>query len=174
MFIGEKKFKWVSATLLVLAMVLILGQLFVIVRFPKRFNDIVQEASVRHGVDPALIHAVILAESSYDPNAVSSAGAVGLMQIMPRTAEYVAGLMSIEFNPDLLFDPYYNINLGTFYLARLMRRFDLTNAIAAYNAGEGNVAIWIARDISPIPFPETRTYVRRVMFYKRVYRMRGV
>jgi|GEM_PF-1650553 len=169
MFVGQKKYRWVSITAFTLGVVLILGYTFLVVRFPKRYDDIVQNAAIAHGVSPALIHAVIQAESGYDKNAVSKAGAVGLMQIMPRTGRYIADLMGLEFNIDMLVDPYYNINMGTFYLSRLMQRFELNNAIAAYNAGEGNVSKWIAQGLETIPFPETRTYVRRVLLYKRIY-----
>jgi len=93
---------------------------------------------------------------------------MGLMQIMPATGEYLAGLLRIEYSGDMLLDPDYNIRLGTYYLSRLLKRFDLNNAIAAYNAGETRVANWIAQDIE-IPFSETREYLRKVRVAKRVY-----
>lgn len=165
----------ITRILCALGAILMLSFLFLTLRFPTKFNDEVMQASKAHGVSPALIHAVILAESSYNPYAVSHAGAVGLMQLMPATAEFVAGRMGLEFNKEMLFDPAYNINLGTYYLARLLRRFNCTQrAIAAYNAGEGRVASWIANDVDPIPFPETRTYLRRVQFFYRVYRFKGL
>ena len=147
----------------------------VLFRFPRTYNDIVLRYANEFNVEPAFIHAVIWAESGYDRFAVSRMGAKGLMQLMPATAEYVAGILRIEFSKELLFEPEYNIRLGTFYLSRMLRRFGSDrNAIAAYNAGEGNVSNWIARDLTEFPFRETRNYVRRVTFARRVYRFLGV
>jgi len=132
-------------------------------------------ASETHNIEPSLIYAVILSESGFDRYAVSSAGAMGLMQIMPSTAEYIARERGIEFSEEMLFDPAINIDFGTYYLARMFRRFgNQKEALAAYNAGEGNVSAWRASDLDRIPFRETRDYVRRVTFARRIYRFLGV
>jgi soluble lytic murein transglycosylase-like protein len=114
----------------------------------------IQAAGRVSDVDPALIHAVILAESGYDPSARSRKGAVGLMQLMPETAERYGVLNRL--------DPAQNIRGGTRYLRDLLRMFnnDLRLALAAYNAGEGAVAKYGNR--IP-PFPETIAYVPRVI-----------
>ncbi|HWG58857.1 MAG TPA: lytic transglycosylase domain-containing protein [Candidatus Acidoferrales bacterium] len=119
---------------------------------PDRLDRIVREAAERHDLDPALVKAVISTESGWNPQAVSRKGAVGLMQLVPATAQrYGAG------NP---FDPAQNVEAGTTYLRSLLDRYngDLTKSLAAYNAGEHAV------DASGgVPaYRETRQYVRKV------------
>lgn len=118
------------------------------------FDDIIERVSQKHGMDPKLIHAVIHAESAYNPRAVSSAGAVGLMQLMPDTAS--------RYGVYDRHDPEQNIEAGTRYLKDLLRMFDsnMALAIAGYNAGEGAV---IRHNRSIPPYPETQQYVRQVM-----------
>jgi len=126
------------------------------------------------GLDPALVLAVIRAESKGRARAVSRAGARGLMQLMPATAKALAEEEGIDYSgPDDLFDPVLNVRLGTLYLARLRRQFrdDPLLYVAAYNAGPGNVDKWqlqnpglsSAEIIERVAFAETRTYVGRVM-----------
>ena len=113
---------------------------------------IVREAAHRHSVDPALIRAVIEAESGWNPGAVSRRGAVGLMQLVPTTAE--------RFGVNDVFNPQQNVDAGVRYLKTLLERYNgnLDMAIAAYNAGEG--AVDRARGVPA--FRETRNYVQRV------------
>lgn len=120
----------------------------------KRFADLIAEAANRHQVDVRLLHAVIQAESAYDASAISSAGAVGLMQLMPDTARRY-GVINRN-------DPVQNIDGGTHYLKDLLRMFDsnLNLAVAAYNAGEGAVMRY---NNSIPPYPETQNYVKTVM-----------
>lgn len=120
---------------------------------PRRgpFLDLVYVMSALHGVDPRLVDAIIRTESSYRPAAVSRAGAVGLMQLMPGTAR--------RYGVRNRYDPVQNVFGGTAYLADLLREFDLVDAIAAYNAGEGHVR----RYGGVPPFAETRTFVGRVL-----------
>lgn len=120
----------------------------------RRFRSQVQEIALRHDLDYKLIDAVIIVESGYDPNAVSPKGAMGLMQLMPGTAE--------RFDVADPFDPADNIDGGARYLRWLMRRFDgdLQLVLAGYNAGENAVA----RNGNQIPpYAETRAYVQRVL-----------
>ncbi|MDI1231994.1 MAG: lytic transglycosylase domain-containing protein [Methylobacter sp.] len=120
----------------------------------KRFADLVTEAANRHQVDVRLVHAVIQAESAYNAKAISSAGAVGLMQLMPDTARRYG---VVDRN-----NPVQNIDGGTHYLKDLLRMFgsNLDLAVAAYNAGEG--AVMRYHNSIP-PYPETRNYVKTVM-----------
>ncbi|MFA6162378.1 MAG: lytic transglycosylase domain-containing protein [Methylobacter sp.] len=120
----------------------------------KRFADVIAEAASRHQVDAKLVHAVIQAESAYDASAKSSAGAVGLMQLMPDTAK--------RYGVTDRNDPIQNVNGGTRYLKDLLRMFDsnLDLAVAAYNAGENAV---IRYHNSIPPYPETRNYVKTVL-----------
>ncbi len=123
---------------------------------PGDFDALVQRAAARYRLDPALIHAVIRAESDYNPRAVSRAGARGLMQIMPDTAR--------AFGVKDAFDPVQNIEAGARELRGYLDRFDSVElALAAYNAGPGNV-----RKYGGIPpFRETQAYIPRVLEYWR-------
>ncbi len=135
-----------------------------------------------------LLHAVLRQESQFNPYAVSSAGARGLMQLMPQTARRVARRLKVRFTRTrLLTDPTYNIRLGGNYLEGLVRKYNGSYplALAAYNAGEGRVRQWIRLWGDPrrgeidtvdwielIPFSETRNYVQRVLEGLQVYRSR--
>ncbi len=117
----------------------------------RPYQQLVDAAARRHRVDPRLVHAVIMVESAYKATARSRKGAMGLMQLMPATAR------ELEVrNP---FDPAANIDGGVRHLRQLLDRFDLRQAIAAYNAGAGAV-----RKFGGIPpFRETQAYVRQVL-----------
>ena len=116
----------------------------------RPFADIVDAVSVRHGVSPALVYAVIEVESAYRPAARSPKGAMGLMQLMPATVKRYA-----VTDP---FDPTANIEAGTRHLRLLLDRYDINSALAAYNAGEGPV-----RKFGGVPpYPETRRYVAKI------------
>ncbi len=114
------------------------------------YAEIVDAVSVRHGVNPALISALIEVESAYRPAARSPKGAMGLMQLMPATVE--------RYDVSDPFDPTANIEGGTRYLRWLLDRYDVDSALAAYNAGEGPV-----RKFGGVPpYPETRSYVAKI------------
>jgi soluble lytic murein transglycosylase-like protein len=129
----------------------------------KRFEKQIEAAAKANKIDPALIHAVIAAESGYNPFARSRAGAVGLMQLMPVTAK--------RYGAKNRMDPAQNIKAGVRYLRALMNMFDndLELALAAYNAGE-NAVIRAGNRIPP--YPETMTYVPTVLKYYKQYRKR--
>ena len=126
----------------------------------KLYNKQIQKFAKKYHVDPALLHAVILAESQYNPQAVSLRGASGLMQLMPDTA--------LRYKVTNVFDPTQNIRGGAQYLRDLMRLFnnDLELTIAAYNAGENAV---IKNGWRIPPFAETIAYVPKVMAFYRQY-----
>ena len=147
------------------------------VTLPLRHEDIIRQQSADKGVDASLIAAVIYAESRFDANAESSAGALGLMQITPDTAREIARKSGgVAFEQGDLATPQINISYGSYYLKWLLENYggNETLAVAAYNAGTGNVDKWIARDPgmkpSEIPFPETRAYVDRVFKARQSYR----
>jgi len=140
--------------------------------FPFRYKPIIGREAKLHNIDVNLVFGVIWTESKFDSNAVSSAGAMGLMQIMPTTGEWLAEKLGEEFYPERLFCTEFNIRLGVFYLRYLIDKFECEErALAAYNAGEGNVKKWGEGEIL---FRETRDYVRRVRMARKVYKIRGV
>jgi soluble lytic murein transglycosylase len=151
------------------------------ISLPLRHEDIIRQQARDKGLDPALIAAVIYAESHFRDGQTSHAGAQGLMQITPGTARMIARKSGgIAFTVDDLGTPQVNIAYGSWYLRYLMQRYagNETFALAAYNGGEGNVDRWIARaeqrneslTIDAIPFAETRAYVSKVQNAQRHYR----
>lgn len=130
---------------------------------PSKYEDAVQQAATKYALEPALVKAVIRAESNFDPRAVSPKGAMGLMQLMPDTARM--------HDVRDAFDPSQNIGGGTRHLRYLMDRYknDLDLVLSAYNAGTKPVDL--VRGIPRIE--ETRNYVRRVRFFQAAYRNGG-
>ena len=146
------------------------------VTLPLRHEDIIRQQARDKGLDPSLIAAVIYAESHFRDQ-TSPAGARGLMQITPQTADEIAQRSGgTEFEQGDLASPQINISYGSWYLRWLLDHYggNETLAVAAYNAGTGNVDGWIVEDpsmkASEIPFPETREYVRKVLDARREYR----
>jgi len=144
--------------------------------YPLSFSQAITESSARHEISPYLIAAVINAESKWKPGTRSAAGAVGLMQVLPSTAEDLArrGDVDVEkFPVDSLSDPAVNIEYGTAYLRYLVNRYhEIETVLAAYNAGLRHADEWKSKggDIrAAIEFPETRHYVLRVMRGKDRY-----
>ncbi|HVE79639.1 MAG TPA: transglycosylase SLT domain-containing protein, partial [Gemmatimonadaceae bacterium] len=149
--------------------------------FPVPHLELITAEAAAHGVDPTLVAAVIRQESSFEPRATSSAGARGLMQMMPRVARRIARAEDIDgWTPALLYRPDANVRMGVTHLKAFTTHYDHpARALAAYNAGSGRVARWSrfpgARDaelfVERIPFPETRGYVRTVMRNWEMYRV---
>ncbi|MEW6045563.1 MAG: lytic transglycosylase domain-containing protein [Bacillota bacterium] len=149
--------------------------------YPVYHRDVIEDWAARRGLDPWLVAAVVRVESNFRPTAVSSRGARGLMQLLPDTARWVAEQAGErDFFPDLLFVPEVNVRLGTWYLAELLKEFDGREALAlaAYNAGRGNVRRWLAESawdgtesaLGGVPYRETRKFVARVLRLRRIYR----
>jgi soluble lytic murein transglycosylase len=150
------------------------------ITLPLRHEDIIRQQAREKGLDPALIAAVIYAESHFRDGQTSPAGALGLMQLTPETARYIARKSGgTAFVVGDLATPQVNIAYGAYYLRYLLGRYDGHEAfaLAAYNAGEGNVDRWIAAarahdralTVDAIPYAETRAYVRRVQDAERDY-----
>lgn len=152
--------------------------------YPFEYEDYIKVSAERYGVDPHLVAAVIHTESGFQSGAVSYRGARGLMQIMPATGEWAAGQLGYEdYDPALLFEPEYNIDLGTWYLSNLLDEFDQHEvvALAAYNGGRGEIRRWLEEgfwdgkeeSVNNIPFSETRSFVKKTLRafqkYKELY-----
>lgn len=148
--------------------------------YPYPYKEFVERYAEANGVDSALAASVIMNESKFRPDAKSHRGAIGLMQIMPETGEWISVQLEEEkFTPDMLHDPETNIRYGIWYLAELRQEFygnDIL-ALAAYNAGRGMVHEWMEEkkwkkgfhSISEIPYAETREYVVKVLKNKEKY-----
>ena len=140
------------------------------IRYPLHYEAIVRAHARNYELDPALLAAVIYQESKFDASARSSSGAIGLMQLLPETAEAIAiRTGGTRFQVADLYDPDINVRYGCWYLRHLLLKYgDEETALAAYNAGQSNVDRWI-RDGSGIRFGETRHYVKNVEELKTVY-----
>lgn len=179
-----RKNKKLRKLLLVLAIaVIIIGNFKIILRsfFPLEYKESILRYSELYNVDPNWIAAVINTESKFNVDAVSSKGAMGLMQIMPDTGLWIAELIGIEnFSEEMIKEPEINIYLGTWYLNKLSDDFngDYDLVLAAYNGGPGNVAKWLGDDkysddgvkLRTIPFDETKKYVKKVKFNYSMYK----
>ena len=145
--------------------------------YPLRYEDEITASASAHGVDPYLVAAVIRSESSWDPEASSHQGARGLMQLMPETAKDMMSKGLVDgkrYSYENLEDPAINIEYGCAYLSYLLTYFNgaTDRAIAAYNAGMGNVDGWAKQDKllhNAITFPETQAYLVRVNMAKARY-----
>lgn len=148
---------------------------------PIAYGEEIAAAASEHDLDVHLVLAVVKAESGFRRDAQSSVGAIGLMQLMPETAQWIVGRddWSGPSAPDLV-EPTDNLALGCYYLRFLMDMYDddLIAALAAYNAGQGVVNGWLSSKgddsrksltLTDIPFPDTRDFVRRVTEYRELY-----
>lgn len=152
--------------------------------YPKKYSEYVEKYSAEYNVDPLLVYSIIKAESNFKKDAISSSGAKGLMQLMNSTATEIANEINEEYSEGDLQDIEKNIMLGTKYYSDLEQKYsgNMLLALAAYNAGIGNVTQWIAADIikedgsdiENIPFKETNMYVRKIVnnykMYQKLYR----
>jgi len=153
-------------------------------RYPQDYSEFVEKYSAEYGVPDYIIYSVIKVESGYKSNAVSHAGAVGLMQIMPDTFDWVMMLRNEELSEGMLYDPETNIKYGTYLLSYLYTEFGNWNTVyAAYNAGMTRVRGWLENAqystdgkmlvLNKIPIDETRNYVPKINaaieVYQRLY-----
>jgi len=179
--------KCLAVLVLVVAGYALLFHLKYILRwlYPIHYRESIEHYARENDLDPFLVTAVVSRESGFDPKARSVKGAVGLMQVLPSTGKWILEQMGEDrdLKDEELQDPDFNLQLGCWYLADLHREFDnnRTVALAAYNAGRGNVRQWLEldlwsgrfSDLARVPFAETRNYVRRVIagveWYRYVY-----
>jgi soluble lytic murein transglycosylase len=148
--------------------------------YPIKYKDEITANATKFDVDPLLIAAIIRVESNYKSGLVSSKGAIGLMQVMPDTANWIQSMEGFKSLPkNALYQPQLNIMLGTKYVDLLNHQFNnnIAEVLAAYNAGPGNVSKWRdanvwdgkLENIDQIRFWETRKYVDRVVYYYTKY-----
>jgi soluble lytic murein transglycosylase len=140
-------------------------------RYPLEYGGVIRAYAAERDLDPTLVAAVIYAESRFDPNVRSSAGAVGLMQVLPETGDFIArSTGGRDFVRADLRDPDINVRYGTWLLDYLRTRYDgdVETALAAYHAGPTNVDEWRRTGVG-IAFPETRAYVDEVLRVKQIY-----
>lgn len=146
--------------------------------YPKKYETEVTKYAELYEVDKNLVFAIIKAESNFEPTANSNKGAAGLMQLMYDTAKDVAKIVKVDIDENSLLEPEININLGTKYVSMLINKYNnLELALAAYNAGSGNVDTWISNgtlkndgsDIENIPYKETNNYVRKILRDYKIY-----
>ncbi len=185
MLVNKKRFAAVISFMLI-CVILLVGLLNVKKMrqgaYPIKYSGYVEKYAAEMGIDKYLVYAVIKAESNFDEKAVSDKGAVGLMQIMPETGKEAANKIGINnYSDEKLLEPKINIRIGCYYIAFLMNRYgnDIRTAMAAYNAGYGNVDNWLAReqkdfiDADDIPFGETKKYIVKIINgyekYKEIY-----
>ena len=151
--------------------------------YPMSYKTEIEEVSQKYNIDGALIASVINVESGFNEKAISNKGAVGIMQIMPSTAKWIAQKNKIDYDEKMLENPYYNIQIGSIYLSYLINYFnDKELGICAYNAGQGNVSNWLkarqyskdGKTLDTIPFNETKDYLNKVnknyYYYKNRYK----
>lgn len=154
---------------------------FLELKYPIRYSEYVEEYSSEFSLEDGLIYAIIRTESKFDPYAVSSNNAKGLMQIQDETAIDCAKELKVKnYTTDMIFEPRYNIQIGSYYISKLVKMYDgdVDLALAAYNGGPGNVNKWLKNpeytneygELIHIPFPETENYVKKVKETKEVYR----
>lgn len=152
--------------------------LFIVFNFfvlKKDYQFYVEKYSLEYNLESDLVYAVIKAESNFDEKAISKSGALGLMQIIPRTATWIAGEFGEVYEKQKLFEPETNIKYGCFYLNYLFKKFnDIKVVICAYNAGEGVVRNWIDTEGNlleeKIDYEETKIYLNRVLQFFEEYK----
>ena len=176
---NAKKLLIILVAMFILIIVAIcINKLMIKILYKKEYSEYVSKYSQEYEVNENLVYAIIKAESNFDADAVSNKNAQGLMQLMYSTAEEVAENNGIELTANIILDPETNINIGTKYISTLLEKYECVEvALAAYNAGSGNVDKWIENgtikadgsDIENIPFKETNTYVRKIMRDYKIY-----
>lgn len=190
-FSKRKKKKHIQIlTLLFVCIFLLIGAVFLLEKpllqllYPQKYREYVELYAQEYAVEEELLYAVIKAESNFDSNAKSHSEAYGLMQLLESTAIEMANeIGEEELEAEVLYDPQKNVRIGTAYIRKLLDRYNgnYVLALAAYNAGIGNVADWIEEGVlkedgsnpEDIPYKETNMYVRKIMrdyqIYKEIY-----
>ncbi len=150
--------------------------------YPMSFKDEIESCADDFSVEGALIASIANVESNFNANALSNKGAVGIMQLMPSTAAWIAGKLDLEYDEKLLYEADYNIKLGSYYISYLINYFkDEKLGLCAYNAGLGMVKEWLKDEryskngkLLKIPYKETLNYYNKILknykYYKNKYK----
>lgn len=171
----------ISMSLFVAVIALLTTYTYVQVLYPLKFKQEIETAGYVNHLEPELLASLINEESSFDNLSESRVGAIGLMQLMPTTAQWVADKMQVDFSVEKLYEPQYNINIGAYYLRYLLDKFgDEYTALCAYNAGEGQVKTWLLSNefssvnnvLKSTPYKETNAFVEKVLKNKARYSTR--
>ncbi len=178
----EKSFKIIGLLFLSIFIAIFIFLIFLTMNYPIKFKNEIKNSASKYSIPAYVVASVINVESSFNENAISNKGAVGLMQILPSTGEWLAKKLNIDnFNSQMLSDPSINIELGSYYLRYLLDKFSsLDTALCAYNAGEGTISNWLndknysqdGKALSNIPFKETREYLDRVKNNYKFYKLK--
>lgn len=180
-FVIKKKFIYF---LLVIILMIVLGGILKApvqkIIYPLKHEEYIHKYSSEYDIEPYLVMGIISAESRFDENAVSHKDAIGLMQLKEETAMWCIEKFNIDLANSNLYAPDVNINIGCAYLSFLLDYFDgeIKTAVAAYNAGQGNVSKWLkdkkyssdGKTLDNIPFKETSDYVEKVFKRKNIYK----
>ena len=172
--------KSVFVLIILFTVVTILSGLLIRALYPLRHEDSIIKHSQSYGLDPYLVMGIISAESRFDETAISHKNAKGLMQLREETAEWCVEKFNINTTHERIYEPDTNIMIGCCYLSYLLELFggEVRTAVAAYNAGQGNVSEWLknpsyspdGKKLENIPFPETEAYVEKVSNRQNIYR----
>ncbi len=172
--------KRIFLMLLTAVLLLAFGYCVILPRvLPLKYQNLVEKYAAIYGLDKSLVNAVIFCESGFEPDVVSAAGAVGLMQITPETGWWAAAQLGLDAEKLDLTVPEENMRIGCWYLQWLMEKFGgvTETALAGYNAGQGKVEKWLMDmemsidgiTLDDIPYEETKGYVRKVLLMERLY-----
>jgi len=185
--LNTKLIKTLIIIVLILLLILVLTKILkvqnIILKmiYPLEYSEHVYKYSEEYDLDPLLSFAIIKAESNFDKNAISTSNAIGLMQLLEKTAEEIAleDLGMETFKKEDLYNPELNIRIGLKYFSNLLKEYNYSYnlALAAYNGGTGNVQKWIEQEIisktgeniENIPFKETNNYVRKINRNYKIY-----
>ena len=171
--------KGVIIVALILTTIIVARAIIIKINYPQKYSEYVEKYAKESNIEKELIYAMIKAESHFKEDAISNKEAIGLMQILESTAQEVAQELEKEVTKEEILNPETNIQLGTKYLSKLIEKYgNTTIAVAAYNAGIGNVDSWIEEgtikkdgtDIENIPFKETNNYVRQILRDYEIYK----
>lgn len=176
-----KNITYFLSVVVTIILVLAFNFLYFNVKYPLKYKREIIKYSNEYNLQPTFVASVINAESSFNTNATSKKGAIGLMQILPSTANYIASMLNEEFSTKNLYNPETNIKYGCYYLNYLSNKFySATEVLCAYNAGESIVRSWLkdtnlskdGKTLKTIPYNVTKNYTQKIIQNQKYYMCR--